>query len=120
MLMFQKDDFMFSFDLKSGYHHIDIHQEHWNYLGFAWNNGSKVQHYVFCVLPFGLATACYLFTKLMHPLVKYWRGQGLRIIVYLDDGIAAVAGEEAAFSASSKVQDYLHRVSFVVNLSKCK
>ena len=120
MLMFQKDDFMFSFDLKSGYHHIDIHQEHWNYLGFAWNNGSKVQHYVFCVLPFGLATACYLFTKLMRPLVKYWRGQGLRIIVYLDDGIAAVAGEEAACSASSKVQDDLHRAGFVVNVSKCK
>ena len=56
----------------------------------------------------------------MHPLVKYWRGQGLRIIVYLDDRIATVAGEEVAFSASSKVQDDLHRASFAVNLSKCK
>ena len=120
MLMFQKDDFMFSFDLKAGYHHIDIHQEHWKYLGFAWNNGSKVQFYVFCVLPFGLMTACYLFTKLMRPLVKYWRGQGLRIIVYLDDGIAAVAGEEAACTASSMVQEDLHRAGLVVNVSKCK
>ena len=25
MLMFQPDDYMFTFDLKSGYHHIDIH-----------------------------------------------------------------------------------------------
>ena len=24
MLMFQKDDYLFSFDLKSGYHHVDI------------------------------------------------------------------------------------------------
>ena len=47
MLMFQKEDFMFTFDLKSGYHHIDIHREHWGYLRFAWNNGSKVQYYVF-------------------------------------------------------------------------
>ena len=58
-----------------------------------------MQYYVFCVLPFGLATACYFFTKLMRPLVKYWRGQGLRIIVYLDDGIAAIAGEQAACAA---------------------
>ena len=56
----------------------------------------------------------------MRPLVKYWRGQGLRIIIYLDDGIAVVAGEEAACSASSKVQDDLHQAGFVVNVSKCK
>ena len=28
LLMFQSGDFMCSFDLKSGYHHIDIHSEH--------------------------------------------------------------------------------------------
>ena len=27
MLMFQPDDYMFTFDLKSGYHHVDIHEE---------------------------------------------------------------------------------------------
>ena len=26
MLMFQPDDYMFTFDLKSGYHHVDIHK----------------------------------------------------------------------------------------------
>ena len=35
MLMFEKGDFMFSFDLKAGYHHVDIHKKHWQYLGFA-------------------------------------------------------------------------------------
>ena len=119
MLMFEKDDFMFSFDLKSGYHHVDIHKEHWKYLGFAWKDGPVVQYYVFRVLPFGLAMACYFFTKLMRPLVKYWRGQGLRIIVYLDDGIAAIAGEQAACAASCKVQEDLNRAGFVVNVSKC-
>jgi len=34
------------------------------------------------VLQFGLSTACYLFTKLMLPLVKHWRGRGLKAIVY--------------------------------------
>ena len=38
MLMFQKGDYLFSFDLKSGYHHVDIHKSHWQYLGFAWDN----------------------------------------------------------------------------------
>ena len=34
MLLLEKGDYMFSFDLKSGYHHVDIAKEHWKYLGF--------------------------------------------------------------------------------------
>ena len=33
---FQTDAFMIAFDLKSGYHHIDIHPESQTFLGFAW------------------------------------------------------------------------------------
>lgn len=65
-LMFQAADFLSSF---AGYHHIDIHKEHWRYLGFLWALNSSVEYYVFCVLPFGLATVCYDFAKLMRPLV---------------------------------------------------
>ena len=35
MFLFQKGDFLITFDLKSGYHHIDIHKQHWTYLGFS-------------------------------------------------------------------------------------
>ena len=40
--------------------------------------------------------------------------------MYLDDGIAAVAGEEAACTASSMVQNDLCQAGLVVNVSKCK
>ena len=30
----EKDDFMLKFDIKSGYHHIDIYPEHTKFLGF--------------------------------------------------------------------------------------
>ena len=76
---------MFKFDLKSGYYHISIWPEHYKYLGFHWDFGDMAEYYVFTVLPYGLSTTCYLF-KLMHPLVRYWRGRGLKAIVYLDDG----------------------------------
>ena len=79
---------MFSFDLKSGYHHIEIAEEHQTYLGFSWNlQGSQSSRYfVFAVLPFGLSTAPYIFTKCVRPLEKYWRFQGVKIAVFLDDG----------------------------------
>ena len=51
-------DFIFSFDLKSGYHHIDIFPEHRKFLAFSWSfaDGS-VRYFMFSVLPFGLSSA---------------------------------------------------------------
>ena len=118
MQYFKKGDYLFTFDLKSGYHHVDIIEEHWQYLGFQWECDGVTHYYVFCVLPFGLSTACYAFTKLLRPLVKYWRAQGLRITVYLDDGICVAQGLEAANRASEVVKCTLDRAGFVVNVAK--
>ena len=114
MLLFEKGDFMFSFDLKSGYHHVDIATIHQKYLGFSWQGA----YYVFTVLPFGLSTACYMFTKLLRPLVRYWREQGIRIVVYLDDGLAAAAGEANAIKASEIVHSTLEQAGFRANCEK--
>ena len=58
---------------------------------------------MFAVLPFGLSTACYIFMKLMRPLVRLWRGRGLKAIVYLDDGIIAVEEKSQALRESAQV-----------------
>jgi len=68
----------------------------------------------FAVLPFGLASACYVFTKLLRPLIKHWRGQGLRAILYLDNGIVAVSGKNAAEVASHRVREDLVKAGLVV------
>ena len=119
MLLFQQGDYMFSFDLKSGYHHIDIFGPHRQFLGFCWEKKGSKQFYLFTVLPFGLATACYAFTKLLRPLVKYWRSQDLRAILYLDDGIVAVSGKGAAVQASHKVRRDLRDAGLVEHIEKC-
>ena len=87
--LFEEGFYFFTFDLKSGYHHVPIAEEHRKYLGFSWKfaDGS-VKYFQFLVLPFGLASACYAFTKLLRPLVKKWRGKGIRCVLYLDDGIS--------------------------------
>ena len=70
MTMFSKGEFMFTFDLKSGYHHVEIIKFHRWFLGFHWDN----VYYTFTVLPFGLSSALYAF---MRPIVCHWRGKGL-------------------------------------------
>ena len=88
MSYFSPDSYMFTFDLKSGYHHIEIYPEHQTYLGFAWEFGNSniTKYYKFTVLPFGLSTAPYIFTKMLKPLQKHWRYQGICLALFLDDG----------------------------------
>ncbi len=42
---------------------------------FPWDG----HFHVFTVLPFGISTVCYMFTKLLRHLVCYWRARGFRI-----------------------------------------
>ena len=85
--LFQSGYFFFTFDLQCGYHHVKIFPDHRQYLGFSWNFGWVVKFFVFTVLPFGLSSAPYIFSKLVRSLVNYWRGLGRRVVTFLDDGI---------------------------------
>ena len=49
-----------------------------------------MKFYEFKVLPFGLTSAPYAFTKVVRQLVKYWRGCGHLTLMYLDDGIGGI------------------------------
>ena len=40
-----KGDFMFLFDLKSDYHHLDIFSGHQQYLGFLFRFGSRIRYF---------------------------------------------------------------------------
>ena len=51
-LMFEQGEYMFRFDLKSGYHQVDIWPEHYKLLGFHWVRNGEVHYYVFTVLLF--------------------------------------------------------------------
>ena len=89
----------FTWDLKSGYHHVDICLDHQKYLGFAWLF-SGVRYFSFTVLPFSLSSAFFCFTKLMHPLVKHWRSMGNNSFIYLDDGFESRQDKWSATAAS--------------------
>ena len=110
-------DWFFTFDLFNGYHHIDIGVEHRKYLGFSELEG-KDRFFTFASLPFGLSTAPYVFTKVMKPLVSYWRGNAKKLLMYMDDGIGAAASETAASQLATEVKNDLDRSGLMVNAEK--
>jgi len=110
------DGFMFKFDMKSGYHHVDICNTHQQYLGFQWPLHSNLNRYFcFTVLPFGLSSSPYLFTKFFRPLVSHWRSQGFHLVLY---GISCESDFQIARSVSSAVRNDLINAGVVPNLQK--
>ena len=106
---FDKDCYLYKYDLKSGYHHLDIDDQFKTYLGFGWNE----KYYVFSALPFSI-----VFTKTLRSLVKYWRKHCIRMVLYLDDGWGTHFDLSSCSADVSFVLYTLNKAGFVVNTEK--
>ncbi len=74
-------------NISSAYHHIPMHLDSTQFLGFEWEG----QCYQFVVLSFGLSTVPFIFTTVMANTIRFLRGQGVRLISYSDELIYAHA-----------------------------
>ena len=112
---FEVGAYMFTFDLKSGYHRIEVAADHQCYLGFSWVDPiyKRRQFYRLRALPFRLSSAPHIFTKVLQPLVKHWRLNGAHIALFLDDGWGIASSRDECASLSKTVKDDLLSAGFV-------
>ena len=118
--LFESGDWFIKFDYVSGYHHVEIFPEHTNFLGCSLIVNGTLKFFKFTVLPFGLSTGPYVFSKIQRPLVKHWRGKGLRIFTFLDDGAGAESSLVLARDMSTIVQQDIAQSGFVAHTEKCQ
>ena len=99
---------MIKFDIHSAYHFIDIFYEHTEYLGFSFTGeNGNISYYKFLVLPFGLGVAPYLYTKFTRPLIAKWRGEGKKVIMFLDDGFGSASSFDSTVQIASDIKQDL-------------
>ena len=98
---------------------MEIYLPHQTYLGFAWTENGVMKYFCFTVSPFGLTSSPFIFTKLLKPLVKYWRLKGLLVVIYIDHGICISIGLNRATRNVKFVRDTLKRARLVANVEKC-
>ncbi|VDI13306.1 Hypothetical predicted protein [Mytilus galloprovincialis] len=120
MQFITNNSFCFQFDIVSAYHHVNIFMPHTEFLGFSWRHENTEKWYKFLVLPFGLSSACYIFTKITRPLIKKWRGEGKQVLMYLDDGLGTHTDEETCKTMSNQVRQDLIQSGFVPKNEKSK
>ena len=67
---------MVRFDITKAYHFIEIFKHQTDYLVFSWPDKiDNIKYYYFLDLPFGLSSACYIYTKLCMSLASKWQGK---------------------------------------------
>lgn len=109
-----KNCFMASIDLKDAYYLVSIKPSHRKYLRFTWENTI----YEFLCLPFGLASAPLVFTKLMKPVISSLRKQGLLSVVFLDDFLLIGHTYQDCQQNVYITLSTLERLGFVINYKK--
>ena len=100
------DDWAISIDLKDAYFHLLIHQRDRKYLRFVWRN----RIFQFRALPFGLAPAPWLFTKVARELCMHVREKGIRLKAYLDDWLLLASSKEQCAQQASQVLQLCHNL----------
>ena len=98
---------------------VESYLSHQRFLGFSWVFNGVGKYVKFVLLPFGLSTGPYIFTKVMRPLVKHWRSQAVRIVVYLDDGLGVCGTKDNCLRYFLLVHSDLISSGSVPDKDKC-
>ena len=110
----QPGDWAVSIDLKDAYFHVLIHPSRHHLLRFVWNNTC----YHFCALPFGLALAPWIFTRLVRELVLIAHARGIRLLVYLDDWLMLAASREKCAAQADQLVSLTTELGFNIHPDK--
>lgn len=106
--------YMATIDLKDSYFLVPIHKKYKKYLRFQFEG----KLYEFNVLPFGLSTAPYAFTKLLKPVAQKLRSRGFMSVIYIDDILMIARNEKECKKNVQSTQRLLESLGFVINKEK--
>ena len=112
--LIKKDCFMASIDIRHAYHSIPIAEEHQKFLRFKW----KGKIFQYTCLPFGLASAPRIFTKVLKPIFAKLRMLGYVNVTYIDDILLLGDSKNDCKENVKLTRRYLERLGFVIHEKK--
>ncbi|XP_043270501.1 uncharacterized protein [Venturia canescens] len=106
--------FLATIDLKDAYYAVPIAEEHRKFLRFRFSGGL----YEFTCLPFGLASAPYVFTKILKPVMAELRSRGFLSVIYLDDILVIGNSMENCKENLCMTRNLIEKLGFIINEKK--
>ena len=143
--MYSSQGFVIGSDFASGYHCVNMLEEHKQYLGFALHTSELTkaaetwlhEHHAYAyhhpkrcfifrykALPFGLSTSCKAFNSLISALVGFWRlcpseGRPTRASSYIDDILSAHKTFDSALAMSIRIVYESASLGLSLQIQKC-
>ena len=114
--LLSQNDFMATLDLEDPYLLVSVHEDHRKYLRFSF----QTEVYEFTALPFGLASAPFIFTNILKPVVYWLRERGFASVNYLDDFLILGGSFGECENNVNATRKLLTTLGFVINESKCE
>ena len=112
--LLMKGDWLVKIDLKDAHFSIQIDPEHRKFLCFQ----ALGKLYHFNCLPFGLASAPWVFTKTLRPVAALGRELGMRLVVYINNILFMAESKEKARDQASGLIYLLECLGFIINSEK--
>ena len=112
-------------DHKSGFHHVALDAESWQYFGLCWQG----VYYVFTVLGFGWCSSPYIYHTLSSVVGQYLRARDTPVLVWIDDFYlsnfrSTKSGTPQAQFRAAQAATYLalsvfYKAGYFMSASKC-
>ena len=103
-----------SLDILDAYLNVPLARQFHKY--FAFVLGERI--FVFQVLPFGLSTAPWAFSRVIKPIKAHLRRQGMIIFSFLDDFLILAASQQLTRFHTTLTRKLLEDLGFKINLDK--
>lgn len=113
------DSYMVVNDLDSGFWHIHIHPDHWQYLGNSVEGeDGEAEYYVWKVLVLGLRDAVHIFTRTIAPIMAQLRREGINTQIYVDDALVCNATKELTLRDEARMFELFTEAGWIFKPSK--
>lgn len=106
--------FMASIDLSDAFFTLPLHESAKKFVNFVWENTI----YQYNVMPFGITTAPYIFTKVLKPIFSQFRLGGGVGFAYIDDCLVMAESEFECSRQVNILMGLLTKHGFYVNFEK--
>ena len=113
----KKVSWLYSFDLKSAFHHVNISEAHQKYLGFQAVIERKKRLFKFRAMPFGYLDASRVITKVLRVPMHSWRLEGIPVFLRVSN--SKEEAEEAVKVVKKDLKD-LKELGLITSEAKCE
>ncbi len=117
--LISKDDYMASFDLANQFFHVRLHEADKKFFGFEIPGvDGRPEFYQFTVMVYGYSPAVEVVTRLLRPVKAYLHSLGIKLSIYVDDGLVSASTAEQTWKQFQFVLTVIQLCGWNIQMKK--